>query len=48
MHDCKDKEWNEDAKILRTDTNEKKTVMIDLKPVAVITEEFCILCCVIL
>jgi hypothetical protein len=35
------------AKVLRTDTSAIKTVMIDLKAVAVITDEFSILYCVI-
>jgi len=48
MQDYKNKEWTEFAKILRTDTSEIKTFMIDMKSVAVITEEFCILYCVIL
>ena len=48
MQDYKNKEWTEVAKILRTDTIDIKTVMIDLKSVAIITEELCILYCVIL
>jgi len=43
----KNKKLTEVAKILKTDISEIKTVMIDLKSVAVITEEFCILYCVI-
>ena len=48
MQDYKNKEWTEVAKILRTDASEIKTLMIDMKSVAVIKEEFCILYCVIL
>jgi hypothetical protein len=43
----KNRKLTEVAKILKTDISEIKTVMIDLKSVAVITEEFCILYCVI-
>ena len=48
MKDYKNEEWTEVAKVLRTDTSEIKSFMIDMKSVAVITEEFCILYCVIL
>ena len=37
MQDYKNKEWTEVIKILRTDTTDIKTIMIDLKSVAVIT-----------
>jgi hypothetical protein len=47
MQDYKNKEWAEVVKILRTDTSEIETVVIDLKSVAVITEEFCLGYCVI-
>jgi hypothetical protein len=48
MQDYKNKEGAEVAKILRTDTSEVETVVIGLKSVAVITEEFCLWYCVIL